>query len=165
MRRLLAWIWKKLGFPANFQLWIMRRFQDQFLVGVTGVIFNDKQEVLLFRHTYRAKDWGLPGGYIKATEHPKEGLEREILEESGFVISADERSKIRTDRDNARLDIVYTGTFLGGTFRPSDEVTEAGFFSFDKLPEIRVSDLHLISRILEKSRLAGQPPVSVSTNP
>ena len=32
---------------------LMDFFQNKFLVGVTGVIFNEKNEVLLFKHTYR----------------------------------------------------------------------------------------------------------------
>lgn len=93
---------------------------------------------------------------MKASEHPKEGLEREILEESGLVVSADERCKIRTDRDDARLDIVYTGVFIDGEFRPSHEVTEGKFFSFDTLPDIPKSDLLLISSVLD----VNHPPES-----
>jgi len=76
----------------------MRLLQDQFLVGVTGVIFNDTDEILLLKHTYRRFEWSTPGEYIKAKEHPKEAIEREIEEESGFIVSADIRHKIRTDR-------------------------------------------------------------------
>lgn len=77
--------------PTNFQLSIMRIFQDQFLIGVTGIIFNNKNQVLLFKHTYRQTDWSLPGGYIKSKEHPFESLEREILEESGLVVSVEDQ--------------------------------------------------------------------------
>lgn len=148
MTNLLAKLWKALRLPKNLQLNLMRVMQDQFLVGVTGVIFTHKDEILLFKHTYRADAWGLPGGYMKGKEHPKKGLEREIEEESGLVVSADTRYKIRTDRETARLDIVYVGTFIGGEFRPSAEVTEAKFFSFDKLPMMRKNDLLLIEKIL-----------------
>ncbi len=65
MKSLLGRIWRRLGLPANIQLSIMRIFQDGFLIGVTGVILNDKDEVLLFKHTYRQVEWSLPGGYIK----------------------------------------------------------------------------------------------------
>ncbi len=128
----------------------MRVMQDQFLVGVTGVIFNEKQNILLFEHTYRNDyEWSLPGGYLKGGEHPKEGLEREIEEESGFIVSADTRFKIRTDRQTARLDIVFVGKYLGGTFRPSTEVRSAKFFSFGELPDIRKDQLLLIKKVLE----------------
>lgn len=151
----LATLWKALRLPTSWQLGIMRIVQDQFLIGVTGVIFNADNEVLLFRHTYRnTYVWSLPGGYIKAKEHPQEGLEREVEEESGLIVSVDTRFKIRTDREAARLDIVYIGSFIGGTFRPSPEVSEADFFAFDNLPEISPKQLILIEKILQK-RIRG----------
>ena len=69
-------------------------------------------------------------GYLKAGEHSKEGLEREVKEETGFTVSADQRLKIRTDRDSARLDIAYVGTFIGEELTPSNEISEAKLFSF-----------------------------------
>lgn len=138
-------IWKLLRLPKNFQLYIMRRVNDQFLVGVTGIFFDDKRRILLFKHTYRdGNRWSLPGGYLKGKEHPKEGLEREIKEESGLVVSADKRLRIRTDRDSPRLDIVYTGKYIGGDFTPSNEVKEIGFFTFKKSspPSQRSIDIH-----------------------
>lgn len=47
----------------------MRVVQDQFLIGVTGIIFNEKREVLLFKHSYRQTVWSLPGGYLKSGEN------------------------------------------------------------------------------------------------
>ncbi|CAN5287404.1 NUDIX domain-containing protein [soil metagenome] len=145
----LGAIWKKLNFSKSTQLKIMGLFQDKFLVGVTGVIFNDQNEILLFKHTYRANLWSLPGGYLKGGEHPKEGLEREIKEESNLIVSADERMKIRTDRDTARLDITYYGSFIGGEFKKSKEVSEFKFFAFDKLPEISKTQLFFIDKALK----------------
>ena len=122
----------------------MRGTQDQFLIGMTGIIFNDKGEVLLFKHSYRQTRWRLPGGYLNSKEHPREGLEREIKEESGFVVSVDKQLKTRTDRGSARLDMCYVGRFIGGHFSPSSEVTEYGFFSFENLPAIATNQLYLI---------------------
>ncbi len=152
MMSFLLKLWKKLGFSKNIQLSIIRLFQNQFLIGVTGVIFNSEEKVLLFRHTYRKTAWSLPGGYMNGKEHPKEALEREIFEESGLTVSIDWRMKIRTDRDTARLDISYIGTFIGGEFVPSAEVTEARFCSLDDLPPIRRDQLFMIERALEQRR-------------
>lgn len=146
-------VWKKLGFSKSIQLFIVRLFQDQFLVGVTGLIFNAENEVLLFNHTYRATPWSLPGGYMNGKEHPKEALEREIFEESGLTVSIDWRMKVRTDRETARLDISYIGTYIGGTFIPSAEVSEARFCSMDNLPTIRRNQLFLIERALEQRKM------------
>ncbi|MEK7526700.1 MAG: hypothetical protein AAB546_04450, partial [Patescibacteria group bacterium] len=70
MKAVLSKIWRLLHLPKNFQLLIMRVLQDQFLIGVTGIFLNDKNEVLLFKHSYRQTVWSLPGGYLKAREHP-----------------------------------------------------------------------------------------------
>ncbi|MFZ2026676.1 MAG: NUDIX domain-containing protein [Microgenomates group bacterium] len=149
MKTILARIWKALSLPKGLQLFVMRFFQDQFLVGVTGIILNEKKEILLFKHTYRAHAWSLPGGYLKAGEHPREALEREIKEESGLVVSVDESLKTRTDRETARLDLCYTGILIGGDFTPTHEVSQYGFFPLDKLPLLRVNQVLLINEVLK----------------
>ncbi len=149
MKNILAKIWRKLNLPKNFQLSIMRAKEDQFLVGVTGVFFNEKKEVLLLHHTYRQTKWSLPGGYIKGGEHPFESIEREVNEESGFVVSADSELKVRTDRQSARLDICVIGKFIGGEFKKSAEVDDFGFFTFDNLPKISNNQLFLINQAKE----------------
>jgi ADP-ribose pyrophosphatase YjhB (NUDIX family) len=152
VKNLLAKIYKALRLPKNMQLFIMRFFQDQFLVGVTGIIFNNKNEILIFKHTYRSQAWALPGGYLKSGEHPREALEREIKEESGLVVSVDDSLKTRTDRDSARLDMCYTGILIGGDFVPSHEVSEYGFFAQDKLPLLRKNQVFLIDEALKQRK-------------
>lgn len=126
----------------------MRFSQDQFLIGVTGVIFNENNEVLVFKHTYRQTQWSLPGGYIKSKEHPFKALEREILEESGFIVSSEEQLRLRSDKENARLDISIIGKHIRGKFKPSAEVSEFGFFAIEDLPAISKNQLHLIESAL-----------------
>ena len=150
MKTLFAKLWKALHLPQGLQLLVMRFFQDQFLVGVTGIIFNDKNEVLLFKHIYRSHAWSLPGGYLKAGEHPREALEREIKEESGLVVSIDESLKTRTDRDTARLDMCYIGVLIGGDFKPTHEVSEYGFFTQDKFPLLRKNQVFLIDEAIKQ---------------
>jgi 8-oxo-dGTP pyrophosphatase MutT (NUDIX family) len=154
VKQTLAKVWRALKLPKNFQLSIMRFSQDQFLVGVTGIIFNQENYVLLLHHTYRHTRWSLPGGYIKAGEHPKEALEREVEEETGLVISADTHLKLQTDRDTARLDICFIGQYIGGEFRPSAEVDEYGFFAFPNVPRIAKSQLLMIQRAMDKKGIA-----------
>lgn len=145
MKAFLAKIWKALRLPTDLQLFVMRKTQDEFLVGVTGIFFDEKDRILLFKHTYRPL-WSLPGGYIKKGEHPKEAIEREVKEESGLIVSADQRLKIRTDRNHARLDITYAGVFVGGVFSPSHEVSKYKLFRFDQLPKISKDQLIFIEK-------------------
>lgn len=132
----------------------MGLINDQFLIGVTGIFFDKDNKILLVKHSYRGGDnWSLPGGYIKKGEHPKEGLEREVDEETGYIVSADERLKIRTDRFNARLDITYAGEFIGGVYKPSKEIEIAKFFKFDKLPILPQDQLVFIDQALKLLKL------------
>lgn len=155
MKSFLANIWKLLNMPKGIQLFFMRFFQNQFLVGVTGIIFNDKNEILLFKHTYRQHSWSLPGGYMKSGEHPAEALEREIKEESGLVVSVDKSFKTRTDRTSSRLDLCYTGVLIGGEFIKSEEVSEYGFFSQDKMPLLRSNQVFLIEEALQQKSISS----------
>jgi ADP-ribose pyrophosphatase YjhB (NUDIX family) len=94
----------------------------------------------------------LPGGYLERGEHPRESLEREIKEESGLVVSIDDSLKTRTDRDYARLDLCYTGVFIGGDFIESHEVSESGFFTLDNLPLLRKNQLFLIDLAIQANK-------------
>ncbi len=149
MKELLSKLWRLLSLTKNLQLFIMRLTQNEFLIGVTGVILNDKNEVLICKHIYRRNKWSLPGGYIKGKEHPKEGLVREIEEETGFIVRIGKELRIRTDRETARLDISFVGIYIGGEFRPSHEVSEAHFFAFEDLPLISQNQLLLIKEVLQ----------------
>ena len=151
MKLLLAKIWRALHLPKGLQLFIMRFSQSQFLVGVTGIIFNDKKEVLLFKHRYRAHAWSLPGGYLMGGEHPREALEREIKEESGLIVSVDDSLKTRTDRETSRLDMCYTGVLIGGEFKPTHEISEYGFFSQSELPLLRKNQVFLIDEAMRNA--------------
>ena len=152
MNEILIKIWKLISLPKRFQLALMRVMQDEFLIGLTGVILNDKNEVLVVNHKYRdGNRWSLPGGYIKEKEHPREGLAREVEEETGLIIRVDRELKIRTDRETARLDISLLGHYVGGEFRPSEEVSDAKFCKFEDLPLLRQSQLTLIKKVLQIS--------------
>lgn len=150
MKSVLAKLWRFLSFPKALQLAIMRLFQDEFLIGVTGIILNKKNEILVCKHTYRQTKWSLPGGYLKTKEHPVEGLAREIEEETGFLVRIEKIIHTRTDREAARLDMACIGTLVGGEFKPSREVSLAGFFSFENLPLLSQNQLVLIKEVLQR---------------
>ncbi|QQS38831.1 NUDIX hydrolase [Candidatus Woesebacteria bacterium] len=134
----------------------MRIFHDEFLVATAGIFFDNKNRVLLFKHEFRNGDkWGIPSGYINSKEHPKDALECEVTEESGLVVSVDRKFKIRTDRDSARLEILYTGEFIGGEFKESNEVAKAKLFKTDQLPKISDDIKHFIYQAYEQ-RISGK---------
>jgi len=162
MKSVLAKLWRFLSLPKTLQLMIMRLFQDEFLIGITGVILNKKNKILVCKHTYHQTKWSLPGGYIKTKEHPTEGLVREIEEETGFIVRIEKIIRTRTDRKTARLDMACIGALVGGEFRPSHEVSQAGFFSFKNLPLLSQNQLVLIEEVLQrKTKLLNSKPKSI----
>lgn len=132
---ILLKIWKKLPNIHALRSFALRRMNDQFLIGVTGVIFNEKNEVLVLKHTYRRVPWSLPGGYLQANEHPKAGLAREIIEETGFIVHIIKIVMTKTNH-KGHLDISYYGNFVSGEFRASDEVSHYKFVSVKGLPKL-----------------------------
>jgi 8-oxo-dGTP diphosphatase len=132
----LLQIWNQLALTKNLQIKFLRIINDKFLIGVTGVIFNDKYEVLLVKHSYRRVPWSLPGGYLQANEHPKKGLEREIYEETNFRVHVEKIIQTKHDKDTPRIDMCYVGTFKKGKFKMSDEVVDFEFVPINKLPKL-----------------------------
>lgn len=87
---------------------------------------------------------------MKSGEHPAEAIEREIKEESGLVVSVDAPLMVRTERRGARLDLCYTGVYIGGAFTPSQEVSEYGFYPQDAMPLLRSNQVFLIDEALHQ---------------
>ncbi len=148
---MLLQIWKKLNLPQPLQVFLMRFANDQFLIGVTGVIFNENNHILLLKHTYRRVEWSLPGGYLKANEHPKVGLAREIMEETGFTVHVIQIIRTQTDH-KGRLDMSYYGIYESGDFKPSDEVSAYKFVDPNKLPKLLNDQYKQIDEAIKRKK-------------
>jgi ADP-ribose pyrophosphatase YjhB (NUDIX family) len=85
--------------------------------------------------------WTLPGGWADVGETPRQAVERETFEETGFTVRAQRLVGVydanRID-DQLTLFHAYKMVFLcdlhGGTATPSFETSEIGFFPAEKLP-------------------------------
>lgn len=150
MKYLLS-LWKHLPIVKSVRLFLLRRINDHFLVGVTGVIFNHKNQVLIVKHTYRKVAWSLPGGYLQANEHPKLGLEREIFEETGFLVHIIRIITTKTDHQG-RLDMSYFGEYVSGEFKKSQEVSHYRFVPLHKLPPLIDGQLEQILEGLKRKK-------------
>lgn len=63
--------------------------EKQQWVATSGLILNDQGNFLVVRraaHDSHPNIWELPGGAIDHGEHPKEGMKREIKEETGLDV-------------------------------------------------------------------------------
>ena len=101
-------------------------------VGVCAVIIPT-DHVLLAQHTYKRKcPWQLPGGHLKAGEHPVDGLRREVTEELGM--DAGRCELLHIEAQPLRHLTIFYKVEVSGIFRPSAEVAAVRWSLWDDLP-------------------------------
>jgi ADP-ribose pyrophosphatase YjhB (NUDIX family) len=113
-------------------------------VAVRAAVFND-HHILLVKEKMDGR-WSMPGGWADLNNPPSKMIEREVLEESGFIVKASKL--IAVHESNHGLEpleywhsykLVFLCDLLGGFARPSIETTEISFFPIDDLPELSPS--------------------------
>lgn len=126
-------LYRLMPLPQKLKDWIVTRLTPSFSVAVLGVIFNEKNEILLFHHTYRKYPWGMPGGWLEE-EQPDLAIEREVFEESGFRVKAEKVLHVSYESNPRRILIFMKCQFQGGAFIKSEEVSDYRFCPIDNLP-------------------------------
>jgi len=134
-------------------------------VDVRAGVFRDG-EILLVQETSDGR-WALPGGWADEHDSPRGNCEREVREESGFVVSAVKLAAIK-DRSlhpylPERIERIYKFLFvcdlIGGAERHSVETSAARFFPLDALPELSIGrTLHDDIRLLWAHRQEPNRP-------
>ena len=136
-------------FPLWLQVYLSRIIRPLFHVFVAAVIFDQDKKILLVKLTYqRFHPWGLPGGGLDHGEVPENGVIREVWEEMGLTVEIEKLLLVKTWRPD-KLALYYLCTTKDGTFHPSDEVSEYGYFSLDELPDVGPLDVGLINQLYE----------------
>src|SRR6185312_8353377 len=114
-------------------------------VDVRAAAFRDGK-ILLVREAADGL-WTMPGGWSDVNDSPREAVEREVWEESGFRVRA---TKLAAVYDRAKhphvpplpfhvYKMVFICEILSGEATPSRETPEVGFFALDALPPLSVS--------------------------
>lgn len=136
--KLAVKLWKNLPMTEGMRRRLLWGANTHFIAGVAGIVVNDKNELLLVKHTYKKPAWGLPGGMMDK-EQPADALRREVMEETGLIVEPEEIADAIWQDKPCQLIIVIKARLVGGCFRPSPEVSEHGFFNIhvfpDKLPD------------------------------
>ena len=145
MKKFLLQIWRIL--PERLQGILSRFIRPLFVVGVSAVIFDDEYRIFLGKSTYqRFHPWGILGGGLEYGENAEEAVIREVWEETSIQIKVEKLLFVRSFAPD-RFILYYLCTIADGAFQPSDEVSEAGFFSLDELPDIRPRDVDVLKQI------------------
>ncbi len=145
IKRILLKIWRVL--PLWLQIVLSRVIRPLFQVFAAAVILDEGKNILLVKSTYqRFHPWGLPGGSLEYGEHPEEAVVREVWEETGLRICIEKLLLVKSWQPD-RVGMYYLCRVTGGTFYPSDEVSEFAYFSLDDLPDVRPWDQDMLKKL------------------
>lgn len=115
----------------------IRFVQPKYSIGVTGVVINDKQEILLVEHVFHPSlPWGLPGGWIGHNEDPAQTVQRELKEELGLDVEVDTLLTLQLT-EHRHLDIAYLCWPRNEVNHLSFELVSYRWFEENALPRLR----------------------------
>ncbi len=129
-----------------------RIVRPKFRIGVAALIFDEQGRVLLFRHTYRKFEWGIPGGTLEYGEQPDQAIVREILEETAMHIRIQRLLLAESSKDDHHVSLIYLCSIVDGAFRESNEISEVKYFNINDLPPMLFAEKELIRRIAADSK-------------
>ena len=147
MKIFLLKVWRVL--PYWLQNTLSRIIRPLFQVGVTAVIFDHENRILLGKSTYqRFHPWGMPGGGLEYGERAEEAVVREVWEETSLIVKNEKLLLVKTFSPDKFI-LYYLCSVQSGVFQPSDEVSEAGYYSLNDLPDIRPRDYDVLKQLFE----------------
>ncbi len=113
-------------------------------VSVRAAVFQDHHILLV--HEKLDGLWSMPGGWADLNDPPSKMIEREVWEESGFIVKAVKLIAVHeSNHDRHPLEfwhsytLVFLCDLLGGEPGESIETSECDFFTEGSLPPLSLS--------------------------
>ncbi len=112
---------------------------------VGALVFNEGKVLLVKRRDPpHAGTWALPGGSIEPGESMRAAVEREVHEETGIIVKAENPVHVfdLIERDaGGKIRFHYvivdlSAEFIRGTINPGDDALDAGWFGADLLSDL-----------------------------
>lgn len=119
--------------PVDRQSWLAGVPQKRVAAG--ALFLDDAERLLIVKPTYKPL-WNIPGGVIEANESPRQGCQREVLEELGLHKALDRLLCVEytpaVGKETEKLVFIFWGGVLTteeiATIRlPPDELSEFCF--------------------------------------
>ena len=118
-----------------------REYPDRPFVGVGGIVIQGQQVLLVRRgKPPRQGEWSIPGGMLELGEKLRDGVTREIQEETGITITPlevlDVFDSITTDPEGKTqyhyVLVDYLCSVIGGELRAASDVSAARWATLDE---------------------------------
>jgi 8-oxo-dGTP diphosphatase len=135
-------IWRTL--PMWMHVLAMRMYRPKFRAAVAAMVFDKQGRILLFKHTYRKFEWGLPAGGLEYNEQPDKAIVREFFEETGMQIEAEKLLLAESSKEDHNISLIYLCKIVNGTFKESSEISEMKYFDVNDLPKMLFAEKNLI---------------------
>ena len=110
---------------------------DDPKVAVSVLVTRESQVLLVKRAVVpQIGYWALPAGFVDGHELPGQTAVREVLEETGLIVSLLGLMDIQpiANPDKRGFLMMYRGLPQGGALRPGDDVSEARWFKAEEIP-------------------------------
>jgi 8-oxo-dGTP diphosphatase len=89
-------------------------------VSVAGIVFDGQNKVLAVRRRDN-NQWQPPGGVLELGETFEEGVEREVLEETGVYVRVERLTGVYKNMTLSVVALVFRCIAIGGTPQATDE--------------------------------------------
>jgi 8-oxo-dGTP diphosphatase len=140
--KFLLQVWRTL--PMWIHVLAMRMFRPKFRAAVAALIFDEQGRILLFKHTYRKFEWGIPAGGLEYGEQPEKAIVREFLEETDMQIKVEKLLLADSSKEDHNISLIYLCKIMSGTFKGSFEISEMKYFDVYDLPQMLFAEKDLI---------------------
>jgi 8-oxo-dGTP diphosphatase len=148
MIRILLRIWRML--PMWMHVLAMRLYRPKFRAAVAAMIFDEQGRVLLFKHTYRKFEWGIPAGGLEYGEQPDRAIVREFFEETGMELQVEKLLLAESSKEDHNISLIFLCKIASGTFKESSEISEMKYFDLNELPFMLFAEKKLIHLVADK---------------
>jgi len=135
-------IWRIL--PMWIHVLAMRMYRAKFRASVAAMVFDEQGRILLFKHTYRKFEWGIPAGGLEYNEQPERAIVREFFEETSMQIKVEKLLLAESSKEDHNISLIYLCKIVSGMFEESNEISEMKYFDVNDLPHMLFAEKNLI---------------------
>ncbi|MGH9209857.1 MAG: NUDIX hydrolase [Acidimicrobiales bacterium] len=130
---------------------------DRHSVSVAGAAINDQGEVLAIRRRDNGR-WEPAGGILDLGEALRDGVRREVLEETGLQVEPDALTGVYQNIPRSIVAFVFRCYVIGGHLHPTTEATDVAWLTAGEIAD-RMHEAYAVRLLDALSWTPGDQPV------